>query len=1099
MKQGRNRFGLFVAGMLVPLMVGTSAHADDTELFVAAFDPVVTGAQPNIMFIMDTSGSMTNKVITQVAWNPNEDFDGCYETGAIYWTTSGATPDCSSDNYFWKGKNYCEASFDDLAGVGQYQDGFKAWRGYVDRWVNLAGNRKNRRHECATDQGVHGEFSGGSDPWAVDGDEGPWANDDDDKVNYGTTYTIYDGNWLNWNSTGGTVETTRIAVIKDVTKQLLDNISGVNVGLMRFNRNQYASQSGGPVVYAMNDVDAARESMKDVIDGLPADGWTPLSETLYEAGQYFAGRAVDMGNNGPNVYSVPESRVGGLASSTTYNAPGNFQCQKNYAVMLTDGAPTRDTDANSEIQALPGFSTTVGSCDGTGHGRCLDDMADYLFNYDLDPDLPGEQNVTTYTIGFAVDLPILKSTAERGGGEYRLADDTASLTTVLTQIVQSILDDATTFTAPSVPVNAFNRTRNLDDVFVSVFEPSNRVHWPGNLKKYRLVNGQLVGQDGAPAVDPQTGFFSKDSFSYWSDEQDGNNVGVGGAAHEQPAYASRNLYTNLAGGMLTSAGNEVSVDNAVITSAVLGSPGIERDNVILWARGKDLLDQDDDDNFADDRNMMGDPLHVRPVTISYGGDPALGTLDATIYISTNDGYLHAINPEDGSERWAFIPDRLLGRLYDLYSDEIVPQRSYGLDGEIAAYITNNDRQPGINPQEKVYIVFGMRRGGDSLFAMDVTNPNQPKLAWEIDSNTPGFEDMGQTWSRPHLDTLNVSGVKTHVAIFGGGYDDGQDSSSYQEDNAGNAIYMVNLETGQLIWSAGPSDATRSHDLQLDSMRHSIPAPVKVVDLTGDDIPDRMYVGDMGGRVWRFDIINGNGPAELVEGGMLATLGAADLPSPPPASEIRRFYASPDVVAVLSDEPGESYLSINIGSGHRARPLASATQDEFFAVRDFNIFNVVETDDYEEPVNRDNLLDITNDTAPTMLPTDPGWRLRMVESGGEKVLTESFSFDGEIFFTSFSPGGTSACEASKGTNRLYRVNITDGSPVPPIDNPYPPDEPPEEDDRFKQLKQGGIAPDAVFFFPEDKEGDPILCIGAECIDPGFDERTNRTYWSQDETQ
>lgn len=1097
MKQGRNRLGLFAAGLLVPLMVGTGAHADDTELFVAEFDPFVTGAQPNILLIMDTSGSMTNEVKTQVAWDPATTFDGCYDPSAYYFSTTGEKPPCGSNDYFWKGRNFCEASFESLAGVGQYQDGFKAWRGYVDRWVALNGDRKSRRHECAADQGVHGETAGGSAVWAVDGVTGPWDADGTNRITYGTSYTIYDGNWLNWNASGGVVITTRIQVIKDVTKQLLDNVDRVNVGLMRFNRNQYASQSGGPVIHAMANVGTSRESMKATIDALPADGWTPLSETLYEAGQYYAGRAVDMGNNGPDGYSVPESRVGGFAGSGTYAAPVNFQCQKNYVVLLTDGAPTRDTDANSEIQSLPGFSTTVGSCDGSGNGACLDDMADYMFNYDLDPDLPGAQNVTTYTVGFTVDLPILKSTAERGGGEYRLADDTASLTIVLTQIVQSILDDATTFTAPSVPVNAFNRTRNLDDVFVSVFEPSNHVHWPGNLKKYKLVNGKLVGQDGVNAVDPQTGFFAEDSFSYWSEAVDGDRVVEGGAAHEQPAYVGRKLYTNIAGGTLTAAANSVEEGNAAITAALLGSPVLERDNVIQWARGRDVLDQDDDDNVLDDRNMMGDPLHVRPVTVSYGGDAAAPS--STIYMSTNDGYLHAINPVDGSERWAFIPDRLLGRLYPLYNDPIVAKRSYGLDGEIAAYIANNDGQPGINGQEKVYIVFGMRRGGDSLFAMDVTDPDLPKLVWELDSNTPGFEDLGQTWSRPHLDTLSIGGNKTHVAIFGGGYDDGQDNYGYQTDNAGNAIYMVNLETGQLIWSAGSSNAVHGHDLQLDKMDHSIPAPVKVVDLTGDDIPDRMYAGDMGGRLWRFDIINGNDPSTLVEGGLLATLGAADLPAPPPASEVRRFFASPDVVAVLSDEPGESYLAVNIGSGYRAHPLNASTDDEFYSVRDFNIFNVVDSDDYGEPVTRADLLDITNDTTPTMLTTDPGWRLRMVQSAGEKVLTESFTFDGEVFFTSFSPGGTSACQAGKGTNRLYRVKVTDGSPPPPDDNPWPPEEPPEPQERFKQLKQGGIAPDAVFFFPEDKDGDPILCIGPECIDPGFDEMANRTYWFQDETQ
>jgi len=188
MKQGRNRLGLFAAGLLVPLMVGTGAYADDTELFVAAFDPAVTGSQPNVMFIMDTSGSMTNEVITQAAWNTATTFDGCFESGAYYFSTTGNKPPCGSNDYFWKDKNYCEASFGTLAGVGQYQDGFKAWRGNVDRWVNLNGNRKNRRHECSSDQGVHGEFSGGSDVYAVDGVTGPWDADANSKISYGTTY-----------------------------------------------------------------------------------------------------------------------------------------------------------------------------------------------------------------------------------------------------------------------------------------------------------------------------------------------------------------------------------------------------------------------------------------------------------------------------------------------------------------------------------------------------------------------------------------------------------------------------------------------------------------------------------------------------------------------------------------------------------------------------------------------------------------------------------------------------------------------------------------------------------------------------------------------
>jgi type IV pilus assembly protein PilY1 len=66
-----------------------------------------------------------------------------------------------------------------------------------------------------------------------------------------------------------------------------------------------------------------------------------------------------------------------------------------------------------------------------------------------------------------------------------------------------------------VPVNAFNRTQNLSDVFVSVFQPSATVHWPGNVKKYKLVNRELVGQDGIDAINPTTGFFTDTAHSFW--------------------------------------------------------------------------------------------------------------------------------------------------------------------------------------------------------------------------------------------------------------------------------------------------------------------------------------------------------------------------------------------------------------------------------------------------------------------------------------------------------------------------------------------------------------------------------------------------------
>src|SRR5690606_25037592 len=118
-------------------------------------------------------------------------------------------------------------------------------------------------------------------------------------------------------------------------------------------------------------------------------------------------------------------------------------------------------------------------------GRCLDDLAEFLNKADLSP-LEGQQNITVHTIGFWIDLPVLAQAAERGGGRYYTADDTGSLTNALTAIVTEILETQTTFVAPAVSVNAFNQTRNLDELYFSVFRPSSTTHWPGNLKKYRI-------------------------------------------------------------------------------------------------------------------------------------------------------------------------------------------------------------------------------------------------------------------------------------------------------------------------------------------------------------------------------------------------------------------------------------------------------------------------------------------------------------------------------------------------------------------------------------------------------------------------------------
>jgi type IV pilus assembly protein PilY1 len=532
---------------------------------------------------------------------------------------------------------------------------------------------------------------------------------------------------------------------------------------------------------------------------------------------------------------------------------------------------------------------------------------------------------------------------------------------------------------------------------------------------------------------------------------------------------------------------------------MIGAPGADRDDVIDWFRGQDIFDSDGDGSTSDQHNQFGDPLHVRPTPVIYGGSAAAP--DMVVYVSTNDGLMHAIDPDDGSELWSFIPERLLDRMFDLYSDNLSPNRQYGLDGDISMYIHNDDGLPGISGAEQVLMFFGMRRGGSALFALDVTNRTNPQLEWTIDDTDPDFADLGETWSKPVITTVDINGTKKLVAIFGGGYATSQDFDN-ATDSDGNAVFMVDALTGALIWSAGNDN---SHDLKLDDLDYSIPAALKVLDLNLDGLADRMYVGDMGGQVWRFDIFNGDPVSTLVEGGTLATLGRraagfGDTDDGIDPTPNRRFYATPDAVPVVTNN--NIYLTVNLGSGYRAHPNdVTTTENEFYSIRDFNVFNQLQSNDvsYSNPVLRTDLIDVTADVTTPVDPNDSGWRLAMVESAGEKVLSISNTFENTVYFTSFAPGAVAnTCVGTGGLNRLYAVDIRTGAPTRDYDTTIN-DPDLNEDDRFKQLAQVGIAPEPVLLFPEDAPEDPIMCVGVECDDAGVTNSAQLTFWTQDGSQ
>ena len=670
---------------------------------------------------------------------------------------------------------------------------------------------------------------------------------------------------------------TRNDIVKSVTKNVLGSINDVNVGFMRFN-----GDDGGMLYRGIKDLDSTRDDAMAMVDALPASGYTPLAETMYEAALYWRGMHA---NYSPLLQTDTEALDS--KDPMIYRQPTEYACAKNFIVYLTDGEPTRDQDADDLVDGLPDWATTVGhsGCTGgTADGVCLDDIAEYLFKEDINSDVPGDQTVATYTIGFGpeVDAVLLAETARKGGGKYYMAEDVKSLTVALTDIVTNIFDRDISFTAPAVAVNAFNRTQHLNDLYVSVFRASNKVHWPGNIKKYTIADAQIVDKYSNPAVDPDTGYFSDTSHNFWNGgaNSDGANVLVGGAANVLPDPATRKVYTNLGAADLSAASNAISTANELAFTlddfGLAGDPGDPTvRNMIDWIRGSDVRDEDGDPTTTA-RMSMGDALHAQPASIVYGmtGDQP----DIVVYTATNDGFLHAINASTGVELWSFMPHELLEHTGELFFNETVDYKNYGLDGDIVPVVADRNKDGDIDVgTDFIYLIFGMRRGGNNYYALDVTDRNAPKLKW-----VRTFPQMGLSWSPPvparvNVTSASVSSPEKVVLILGGGYDTVHDQAIHPAaaDVEGAAIFMLDLETGAQVWRAGRDAAA---DLPLTKMTRAIPARIRVLDLNGDGFADRMYAADLGGQIWRFDIRNGLTPVNLVAGGVIARFGAEGIVS-----------------------------------------------------------------------------------------------------------------------------------------------------------------------------------------------------------------------------
>lgn len=859
----------------------------------------------------------------------------------------------------------------------------------------------------------------------------------------------------------------------------------VRVGLMVFGGGELGGRLLLPVADLAGEEDWRRfnESLTLLpAQEIPEDSPSALAEALLDGVFYFE--------------EERPTATAPVAGAEFPASPIAAACQKNIFIVI---APGRDVGA-----AVAERTEHLSLADGDGDGYFADEVAARAYTGDLAADWEDRQNLRTHALALAGEDALLRAVAEDGQGLYRNATNAAEIGAALAEMLANLAAEAaSSFTTPSLSSGAGLSTATPSRIYLSFFQPRSQKPWLGNLKKYAVDGeGRIVDKNGAVALCPDArdagacagtaaGDFKPGSVSFWSSRADGGVVTAGGAGEVLLSGEVQRLYANLSDQAdLSHESNAVIAAN--LSPARLGLEDAETAGRLLaYLHGADAFDEDGDGVTDESRDwLLGDLLHARPTVVSYRRFPANAEAESDparnrtlIFVGGNDGMLHAFRDADGAELWAFIPDVLLPDLAALAG----VAHGYFVDGTAVPLIYDRDGDGNIGPgpeqeaddrdpagmvdngaDDRVILVFGLRRGGASYYALDVTVPERPKFLWKFDRETVGgdgrplFPELGESWSEPRLARVRIGGAVRDVAFIGAGYDVAEDGrfgavADYPQPScpavgagpttseghigadqaiaSGRGVYAFALGTrdarGVPLLASAPERVwgwTVRDDARLD---RPFPGEITVLDGDEDGFADRLYAVDLGGRLWRF------------------TLGTDD-----PANWSGTLVFAPDPAAGLKAFSGLSPARsggrwlVAYGSGDRAHPLNTAVSDRFYLIRDQGLSDAA-------PIAESALVDVTGDALQledsdegargelltALLAEDcPGWTIALERldqagrPGGEKVLAAPLIFNRVVYFTTYMPDAPEALPprpcvvGNPGSARLYAVDWRTGEAV-----------------------------------------------------------------------
>ncbi len=847
----------------------------------------------------------------------------------------------------------------------------------------------------------------------------------------------------------------RIDVVRDAILYVIDQTRGkINWALASFSTPNTGdgAKIWQPFNPSLND-DQVRQNITTHINQFEPNGGTPLGEALQDIFNHFENKA--------NI--LPE-------------------CSKNYVIVISDGYPSAD----NEWSRISGKNFSDEDGDGwtedpyqytTPPEDYFDDVAKFMYNYSFrDRSLvsnPGDSfdNIKTHMLGFVLAAPIMQDAAADGGGLFLAAYNKNQLVNAFYALGLLIVKSSS-YVAPVISVDTSNKTQSGQWLYMAFFKPKDG-RWSGNLKKYRLkkmvrtdcpgrtdAEWVITDQSGQPAVDCDGNFYTT-SMSYWSNEQDGGEVERGGAgnvlrealnnASLADPYSFRKIYILENNGTITRLLPEnVSYEKFGLTD------DIQRYKLINYIYGYTYNEDGSTDHLPVERRAwpLGSFIHSSPAIITYENENR-----SLIVIGGNDGMLHVFSDTNGTEVCSFIPANLLTRLQELPENSGVENPLFFVDGQITQHFTF-DADGKIVPDT---LIFGLRRGGRSYYALDISNsdPEQWRLKWYIDNTKADFTELGQTWSRVQISKFKSSDNETKiVGIFGAGYDPEEDKENPGSDSYGRGLYIINLEsinnfTPELITKFVYSDNTTS---VLNQMKYAVPTDPTILRNRYGKLR-HIFFGDLGGQVWKISydinnstwqsphiIFNANPGSTATSGNTGGTLDSTDTG--------RKMFYSPTVTVLgtcgyYKDLNGNEHQDLDnnetsrnfynyflfVGTGDREKPNSTSVHDRLYAFLD--------PPDGVTLDERD-LLNVTNDeldTNSTLTPSDRetllqklfstyGWYIKLDQildgtiHSGEKILSTPLLFSKIVYATSFTPIVDDPCRP-QGLARIYALKYCTG--------------------------------------------------------------------------